>query len=183
MFDGILIKRIQFHIFFKTMKLSHKIRSLAGIVFLAATLVLSACTNGPAALSFEIINKQTGYVNNTTTASAIEIITSQTMVSLTILEPEDQIAIESVDYSRYFVAIVTFGHGYPYQNNVTKISQFKEVVWVQTNLDPSSTDGSSNYQIVKISRDDMIRYGKITFRLLDNQMGEIGKAVQTISAP
>jgi hypothetical protein len=163
------------------MKMNYKIRFLIGIIFTAAALTLSACSSGPAVLSFEQIGKQTGYNNNNATASYLEVITSRTMISLTILSPEDQSAVESVDYSRYFTLIVTFGHGYANQDNISKISQFKEVVWVHTNLDPSSTEGGSNYLVVKVLKADMIRHGKITFRLLDDQMGEITRAVQTIS--
>ncbi len=165
------------------MKINYIIRSLIGIVFLAATLALSACNNGPAVLSFEIIGKQTGYIENVATASSIEIINSRPMINIPALSPEDQSAIQSVDYSRYFVLIVTFGHGYYNQDNIVQISQFKYVIWVQTNLDESGTEGGSNYQIVKVPKDEMIHYGKITFRLLHNQLGEIARAVQTISAP
>ena len=165
------------------MKTNYKIRSITGIVFLTAMLALSACNNGPAVLSFETVAKQTGYISNTATGSLIEVIVSRPLINHPNLTSEDEAALQSVDYSRYFVLIVTFGHGYYNQDDIVQISQFKFVIWVKTSLDESGTEGGSNYQIVKVPKAEMIHYGKITFRLLHNQMGEIGRAVQTISAP
>jgi hypothetical protein len=166
------------------MKINFKIRFLLGIILVAATMSLSACNNGPATLSFEIVNQQTGYISSNTTPSYIEIITSPQMKSIWPLSPEDQVAIQSIDYSRYFTLIVTFAHGYDDQDSITKISQFKDVIWVQTNLvTSSSSEGDSSYQIVKIPKTDVIRYGKITFRLVDDGFAEIAKVVQTIPAP
>lgn len=165
------------------MNINYKIRTLIGIVFLAATLALSACNNGPAVLSFDTTGKQTGYISNTATGSSIEVIVSRPLINHPDLTSEDEAVLQAIDYSRYFVLIVTFGHGYYNQDNIVSISQFKAVIWVQTSLDESGTEGGSNYQIVKVPKDEMIHYGKITFRLLHNQMGEIARAVQTISAP
>ena len=165
------------------MKTNHKTHYLSGILIIAAALALSACNSGPATLSFETIGKQTGYINNVATASSIEVVTSRPAVEIANISPEDLSAIQSVDYFRYFTLVVVFGHGYYNQDSIAKISQLKDVIWVETNLSESGTEGGPNYQIVKVPKADMILYGKIIFRLLDNQMGEIAKAVQTIPQP
>jgi hypothetical protein len=165
------------------MKINHKILSLAGIVLVGAALALSGCNNGPATISFEVIGKQTGYISNEAVSSSIEIINSLPSENITNLSSEDESALQSVDYSQNFAMIITFGHGYYNQDSVIKISQFKDVFWIQTNLDPDSKEGGSNYQIVKIPKAGMLRYGKIIFRLLDSQFAETAKAIQTIAAP
>ncbi|HTY82014.1 MAG TPA: hypothetical protein VMB24_04465 [Dehalococcoidales bacterium] len=164
------------------MKTFFKIRYLALVALVAAALSLAACDNGPATLSFQGVAKSVTNISGVT-ASTIDVFTSAPPENLLALSPEDQVAVRSVDYSQYFVILVTFGWGYAYQDSITDIIQFKNVIWVKTTLEESSTEGGANYQVVKVPKDELIHYGKITFRLLHHLMGELGRTVQTIQAP
>lgn len=97
---------------------------------------------------------------------------------------EDQRLLDDIDYSQDIVLVILFGYGASRDDSVTNIWQFKEVIWVQAVflMTPDDAVKTSPYQIIKISKAQMPRFGKLTFRLLDDDMQEKAKTVQVVSS-
>jgi hypothetical protein len=135
-------------------------------------------------LAFDTISKQTAYVGNEDASARIQVITSPSSSPSNLdLLPSDQSLIQSVDYSQYFVLAVFYGYGSSEQNDIIKIAQFKDIVWVESGFPtpPSEANKVSPYQIVEIKTGQMSQFGELTFRLVNDVFVDKAKASQTFT--
>jgi len=108
----------------------------------------------------------------------IQIITSKPVSTLTGINPWDQIRIEDVDFSNYFVVIAFIGHSTPAFNiKIRRVWQDKDVVYLLFHARPPRVYTQPMtifpYYIVQVSKRQMPQHGKITFKLLDQYGKEL----------
>jgi hypothetical protein len=163
------------------MNLKLTILSLLALLVLLVALPLMVYDSESRELTIETISRQSNYTGNQNTSPSIQVISSRPYSPVKDVLPQDAAAIDSVDFSRYFVMVVSFGYGSAVQNTVQDIFQFKSVFWIKSNItsDKDHPTKFSPYQIIKIDKSEMVRYGKITFRLL-NQFEEKAKTIQVV---
>jgi hypothetical protein len=103
------------------------------------------------------------------------------------ISAEYQTKLKTVDYSRDFILFAFMG----FQSltgptiEVTQIWQIDNIIYIEAFFDkggPTYAPGwSSPRHIVKVSKDNMSRFGEITFILLDQEGEERARAVYNIS--
>jgi hypothetical protein len=120
-------------------------------------------------LVFENLARQTDYTGDPASATRLQFITNQSEAVGLDVYSSDRDLIQTVDFSQYFVLAVFFGYGGSQQSEVSKIAQFKDVVWLKSEFPTPPTEGQkfSPYQIVKIERSQIQRYSQVTFKLVN----------------
>jgi hypothetical protein len=105
------------------------------------------------------------------------------------VDPQEQNAILSIDYSKYFVVIAFNGYRtsiysdlsiqriWQSENEVFVLAHFNDFISGATSLPAFN----SQYQVVKIDKTLITHLGEITFRLLDELGEERARAVYDIS--
>ncbi len=155
------------------------------ILLVVVILVLPAATYEFKAkeLKFETISWQPTYTTNTVAYTALQILSAPPTQPPDITS-EDQNQLQSVDYSTYFVALIFFGYGGSSQSQVTKIAQFKDVVWLKSEFPtPPEGDKVSPYQLVKIEKSQMKPQATATFRLVNEVFVDKAKATESNFPP
>jgi hypothetical protein len=102
------------------------------------------------------------------------------------IKNEEVIKLNSIDYSKYF-AIIAFNGFLGYRRSdfeINKIIQDKNIINVVSHFSTISATtipaNSSESHIVTVSKESLIQYGEITFKLLDESGQEKAKAIREI---
>ena len=145
-------------------------------------LAVSGC-GGLTVLNFDTVSKNPDSVYSQSESPLITVISSKPS-AVPGISLEDQRLLDDIDYSQDIVLVILFGYGASRDDSVINVWQLKEVIWVQAVFltPPADAVKTSPYQIIKISKAQMPRFGKLTFRLLDDDMQEKAKAVQVVSS-
>jgi hypothetical protein len=130
-------------------------------------------------IPFDNLSLQTAYISNQQAGTQLQIITDPTVAPTLPILPADQVALQSVDYSLYFVAAVFFGTGASPQSRVTKISQYRDVVWLRSDFPTPSGEGESfaPYQLLKIAKSAVKYSDPVIFKLVNEVF--VDKAAST----
>jgi hypothetical protein len=165
------------------MNLKVTISGLLSLLVILVVLPLMTYDAEAKELTLDTISRETDYSGSQDSNPRIQILSSRPAMDIAGVTPEDSSLIQSVDYSRYFVMIAFFGYGSSSSSSVLDIWQYKSVFWVKSNIskDEKQPTEISPYQVIKIDKAEMVRYGKITFRFL-NQFEEKSKTIQVIAA-
>jgi hypothetical protein len=108
------------------------------------------------------------------------------------VKPEDRNNILAVDYTKYFVLLVFNGYRNSFGSTlkITRINQGPDVVVVLAHFDDASTTGPSQssagvsqYQVVKISRDQVRSILVTDFRLLTDNIDQFTRATTKLTNP
>ena len=159
--------------------------SISLVLLVVVIVVLPAATYQFKAkeLKFETMSWQPTYTTNTVAYTALQVLTGPPSQPPDI-NPDDQSQLQTADYSRYFVVVIFFGYGGSSQSQVTKIAQFKDVVWLKSEFPtPPEGDKVSPYQLVKIEKSQMRPQAMVTFRLVNEVFVDKAKATQSNFPP
>jgi hypothetical protein len=150
------------------------------LALLISGFMLTSC-GGISELPYESLSKQTIAAQNQDINPRISIVQSPSAVYG--LLPEDQAAIQSVDYSRNIVFVVFLGYGTSSQPWITEVQQLKALtgnltVWIESGIPATSDNTSINYEVIKVEKSQIARHrGNILFRLLGNALDTKGTAI------
>jgi hypothetical protein len=165
-------------------------RNAAIIALLTLILIVVALPLGTVGaeappLTFDTLSKQSDFSDSQDGTIRMQILSSKPTFPVTGVSLADQTMLETVDYDKYLVVVAFFGYGAMLQEGITNVWEFRDVIWIRSLYSTASEDATVKYypyQIIKLEKTQMQRFGNITFRLLSGY-DQKSETVQNVPAP
>lgn len=135
-------------------------------------------------LKFETVSIHRSFSNpKYSLAPEIKVLISKPVTLVEGITSESYADILNVDFSKYFVLLLFHGETWPGEGiEIKGIWQDKESIYVLAQFQPPQATTTvvpiqvNPYHIVKVSRESLIQFGEISFKLLDQLGQERAKA-------